>query len=195
MTGRSARPGPGRDRATYGDVGRIVLPHRDRIGDDATREEIQAAHDAIGAEEPRRRYARVQDADGHQWERGNTRWTCLSPVNGRDVTQAGRLPWSYLVAEYGPITVLDENLPAPKPAKRATPAVGDSATAIKSRVRALAKELEDEADQLTMQSMTLGAPTGDLAELDARGRRSAAMTGRANDLRELAVRIRGAVKG
>lgn len=105
-----------RPRETYGDVGRVVRTFPQRMPDhrERTREEVMAAHDQITAEEPRRRYARVQDADGHQWERGNTRWTCLAAINGRDVTQIGRLPWSSLVSMYGPLTVVDEYLPNPK---------------------------------------------------------------------------------
>jgi len=68
-----------------------------------------AAHDAIREEEPRRRYAVVRDDAGYRWERGNTRWSCL--------TAPGRAPWYFLVNQYGPITVLDENLP-PEPAPR-----------------------------------------------------------------------------
>lgn len=108
-------PRVGRTRETYGDVGRIIQPALQRVDvKTATREEILAAHEAIRTEEPRRRYARVADADGHQWERGNTRWTCLAPINGRDVTAIGRLPWTDLVRMYGPLTVLDEYLPTPK---------------------------------------------------------------------------------
>jgi hypothetical protein len=65
----------------------------------------RAKYEAVAAAEPRRRYSRVIDADGHVWERGNTRWTCLTPVGTRGATQVGRLVWSYLVSEYGPITI------------------------------------------------------------------------------------------
>src|SRR4051812_11827115 len=64
--------------------------------------------DAVMAAEPKRRKAIVRDADRHLWQRGNTRWTCLTPVGTRGVTQVGRLPWSALVDMYGPITVIDD---------------------------------------------------------------------------------------
>jgi hypothetical protein len=53
--------------------------------------------------------ARVLDRDGDTWRRGRTRWSCEAPVDGRRVTAVGRLPWSALLAQYGPLTVLDLN--------------------------------------------------------------------------------------
>jgi hypothetical protein len=79
--------------------------------------------EAVMAAEPKRRYAVVRDVDGHLWKRGNTRWTCQSPINGRDVTRVGRLPWSSLVSEYGPLTVVVED-----PRKSAKPEDGMSPT-------------------------------------------------------------------
>lgn len=198
---RSARPGPGRARETYGDVGRVIEKAKIERHDDY--EANQALFDAVAAAEPKRRYAVVQDAEGHRWERGTTRWTCLSPVNGRDVTAVGRLGWSSLVSMYGPITVVDENLPAPKtPAKRATAAIGDSVTAVKSRVRTLAKELEDEADVLTIEAMQMhGKPmyreeAGEkVLDFDGWNRVHYGKLGKAEELRAMAERIRATVKG
>jgi hypothetical protein len=53
--------------------------------------------------EPKKRGSIVRDRDGHLWKRGNTRWTCQEPVNGRDVQQVARLPWYALVTMYGPV--------------------------------------------------------------------------------------------
>ena len=69
--------------------------------------------------EPLRRGALVEDADGHPWRRGTTRWTCETPVGTRYFSQAkkrfmtvenvGRLPWSALQRSYGPLRVVDLN--------------------------------------------------------------------------------------
>lgn len=55
-------------------------------------------------EEPKKRGSLVRDKDGDLWKRGNTRWTCQAPVDGRRVLQVGRLPWYALLSEYGPLT-------------------------------------------------------------------------------------------
>lgn len=60
-------------------------------------------------EEPARMGARVRDRDGDTWRKGRTRWTCEAPVDGRRVTSVGRLPWSALVSQYGPVQVVDLN--------------------------------------------------------------------------------------
>lgn len=57
--------------------------------------------------EPRQRGAMVRDRDGDLWVRGNTRWTCKAPVDGRRVRQVGRLPWYALSNKYGPLTLCD----------------------------------------------------------------------------------------
>lgn len=69
--------------------------------------------------EPLRRGARVVDADGHEWRRGTTRWSCLAPVGERyfsvakkrylTVESVGRLPWFALKRSYGPLSVVDLN--------------------------------------------------------------------------------------
>lgn len=59
--------------------------------------------------EPLRRGARVRDRDGDVWRRGNTRWTCQSPIDGVRIRAVGRLPWFTLKDWYGPLTVVDLN--------------------------------------------------------------------------------------
>jgi hypothetical protein len=59
-------------------------------------------------EEPKRRGTRVRDKDGDTWKRGNTRWTCEAPVDGRRIVAVGRLPWYALVSNYGPLTLVTE---------------------------------------------------------------------------------------
>lgn len=59
--------------------------------------------------EPLRRGALVMDKDGDVWRRGNTRWTCQTPVGTNGVTNIGRLPWYALEAKYGPLTILNLN--------------------------------------------------------------------------------------
>lgn len=57
-------------------------------------------------EEPRQRGSLVRDRDGDLWQRGNTRWTCQTPPDGRRITSVGRLPWYALADRYGPLTVV-----------------------------------------------------------------------------------------
>lgn len=59
-------------------------------------------------EEPKRRYTVVRDKDGDQWRRGNTRWTCTTPVGSRGVTNVGRLGWHDLNRMYGPLILVSE---------------------------------------------------------------------------------------
>lgn len=58
--------------------------------------------------EPKRRYALVRDRDGDVWRRGNTRWTCTTPVGTRGITNVGRLHWADLVRMYGPLTEVEQ---------------------------------------------------------------------------------------
>ncbi|GAB2734657.1 hypothetical protein [Nocardioides pakistanensis] len=58
--------------------------------------------------EPTRRGTVVRDRDGDLWRRGNTRWSCLAPVDGERVTRVGRLPWYALKRQYGPLTLVEE---------------------------------------------------------------------------------------
>jgi hypothetical protein len=53
--------------------------------------------------------ARVRDRDGDTWRKGRTRWSCETPPDGRRIVVVARLPWSQLVAQYGPIAVVDLN--------------------------------------------------------------------------------------
>lgn len=76
---------------------------------------MRSAGKALGRdEEPKRRGALVVDRDGDRWRRGNTRWTCTAPVDGVRVTRTGRLPWFALIDRYGPVRLVDANLPIPK---------------------------------------------------------------------------------
>lgn len=59
-------------------------------------------------DEPQSRGALVRDKDGDLWRRGNTRWSCLAPVDGVRVLRAGRLPWHALKSQYGPLTVVED---------------------------------------------------------------------------------------
>lgn len=69
-------------------------------------------------EEPRRRGARVTDADGHIWRRGTTRWSCEAEIGTSYfskrkrrmvvVESVGRLPWYALQDQYGPLTLVDD---------------------------------------------------------------------------------------
>jgi hypothetical protein len=54
-------------------------------------------------EEPKKRGSRVRDRDGDIWVRGNTRWTCQTPVDGSRVQNVGRLGWVDLWQTYGPV--------------------------------------------------------------------------------------------
>jgi len=60
-------------------------------------------------EEPKRRYSVVRDREGDLWKRGNTRWTCQTPVDGVRVLRVGRLHWTALARMYGPLTVVEAN--------------------------------------------------------------------------------------
>jgi hypothetical protein len=55
-------------------------------------------------EEPKRRGAVVRDREGDLWKRGNTRWTCQTPVDGVRVLRVGRLHWPALEHMYGPLS-------------------------------------------------------------------------------------------
>jgi len=69
--------------------------------------------------EPLRMYARVRDIDGHEWVRKRTMWVCTAPVGLRyfskkhrrmeEITRVGRLPWSQLQYESGPVEIVDLN--------------------------------------------------------------------------------------
>jgi len=59
--------------------------------------------------EPLRRGALVRDRDGDVWRRGNTRWSCIAPVDGVRVQRVARLPWSAVQSFYGPLGVVDLN--------------------------------------------------------------------------------------
>lgn len=58
-------------------------------------------------DEPKRRGALVRDRDGDVWKRGNTRWTCQTPIDGKRVQSVGRLPFYALVSMYGPLTIVE----------------------------------------------------------------------------------------
>jgi hypothetical protein len=45
----------------------------------------------------------ARDRFGDAWRRGNTRWTCLSPVDGERIQSVARLPHSELLSQYGPV--------------------------------------------------------------------------------------------
>ena len=60
-------------------------------------------------DEPKRRGAKVRDREGDVWKRGNTRWSCETPVDGIRVTRVGRLPWYALARQYGPLTLIEED--------------------------------------------------------------------------------------
>lgn len=51
-------------------------------------------------------YSIVRDRTGDLWERGRTRWTCLTPVDGRRILRVARLNWSGLNSMYGPVEVV-----------------------------------------------------------------------------------------
>lgn len=59
--------------------------------------------------EPKRRGARVLDAEGDTWRRGTRLWTCEAPIDGVRVNAVARVTWNHLVRTYGPLQVLDLN--------------------------------------------------------------------------------------
>lgn len=61
----------------------------------------------VGVDGKPKRGTVVRDRDGDLWRRGNTRWSCMAPVDGVRVRRVGRLPWGPLVQMYGPITVVE----------------------------------------------------------------------------------------
>lgn len=91
-------------------------PSNQHVG--ITPEQMQARiRERAGIDEPEKRGARVKDRDGHIWRKGTTRWTCEAPIGTRYfdtrknrmavVESVGRLPWSNLASEYGPLTLVE----------------------------------------------------------------------------------------
>lgn len=50
----------------------------------------------------------VRDKHGDAWRRLQSRWVCMSPIDGDRVTQVGRLNQSALIQMYGPIRVVGD---------------------------------------------------------------------------------------
>lgn len=48
----------------------------------------------------------VLDRFGDAWERGRTRWTCITPVDGARIVSVARMPWSALAGRYGPVRLI-----------------------------------------------------------------------------------------
>lgn len=57
----------------------------------------------IGLDVRPRRGMLAVDREGDAWRYGNSRWTCLSPVDGRRILNVARLPHAPVVRAYGPL--------------------------------------------------------------------------------------------
>lgn len=57
----------------------------------------------LQADSPLKRGMVARDRFGDAWRRGNTRWTCLSPVDGERIQSVARLPHGELLSQYGPV--------------------------------------------------------------------------------------------
>lgn len=67
-----------------------------------------AAREPLASEAPKRGTIAL-DRDGDAWKWGNTRWTCLAPVDGERILRVARLPHSAFLSEYGPARVIGDS--------------------------------------------------------------------------------------
>jgi len=65
-----------------------------------------AAQEPLGTEAEPKRATVVIDREGDAWRFGNTRWTCITPVDGTRTTSVARLGHKVLVDHYGPIRII-----------------------------------------------------------------------------------------
>lgn len=48
----------------------------------------------------------VLDEAGDAWRYGNTRWTCMTPVDGTRILRVARLGTGDLIRDYGPVRII-----------------------------------------------------------------------------------------
>ncbi|PZE28373.1 hypothetical protein [Curtobacterium sp. MCLR17_042] len=64
------------------------------------------AQSPIGLDVMPRRGMVVIDREGDAWRYGNSRWTCLTPIDGRHIRNVARLPHAPVVRTYGPLRLI-----------------------------------------------------------------------------------------